>query len=183
LSLEQSKVDVIYFRDFDSHEQLIECLTSRGFQVDLVERSLHRFGEKRLVFCNSTLSQALKSLILVGGSLRYIDSFVGSMQKRTESWVIVNNGRPSGILVSDFNHSNVWMIICHEAVGGVTRFASLFCSTMDIDPVISTLRRMLQHMVNYSIRPLCIKTSDHRFETALTLCLRLHPNDFNHPIV
>jgi hypothetical protein len=83
--------------------------------------------------------------MLVSGSLRYVDSFIGSIPLSNAGSTIgvvdhhfhgrVRNGQPAGISVGEFNNRNIWTLVRHESVGGVTRFAGLFCSSIDIDPI------------------------------------------------
>jgi hypothetical protein len=80
---------------------------------------------------------------------------------------------------SAFDPNHTWTRVHHETVGGVTRFVALFCSTMDIDPAVVTLTRTLQHVVDYSVQPVCIKAEDSRIKGSLSLMSRLSPAIYN----
>jgi hypothetical protein len=101
-------------------------------------------------------------VVLVSGSLTFIDSYVGSACASKDVSIIglldhtfhgrLRNGCPSGISPQRFNCWNIWNRIRHETVGGATRFVGLFCSSMEVNPSITTLRRSLNQVVDFGIR-------------------------------
>jgi hypothetical protein len=84
------------------------------------------------------------------------------------------NGRPSGLEVLRRSDWNSWYRIWHETVGGVTKYAALFCCSEEMTPRITTIRRTLAHVIDYSILPTCVRASNPWIPTALTLTDRLY---------
>jgi hypothetical protein len=132
-------------------------------------------------------------VILISGSLVYINSVVGSLSAHPTERVLVvvdhhyygqlRNGTPSGLNLTQLNNNLCWTKLRHESVGGATRYVGLFCSPLELDPVVSSLRRTINHIVDYSIRPLCISEKDTRVETFLTLTDRIYPHNLSQSIV
>jgi hypothetical protein len=91
----------------------------------------------------------VNGLTLASGSLHYIDSLLSVLSASPVSRVIgvvnhhfhgrLRNGRPSGLSIQGRTDWNTWTRVRHETVGGSTRFVGLFCSSIELFPVISTL--------------------------------------------
>jgi hypothetical protein len=73
LALEPSKVSIIHILGHQSREMLKNQLESKGFPVRLLDQLLKQFGVKRIQFSMAPEATPYSGLMLVSGSLRYID--------------------------------------------------------------------------------------------------------------
>jgi hypothetical protein len=177
----------------ESYSGLMLWLVSNSYPVTIVERFLGRFQPSMIKNGCSTQELGNRSLTLGSGSLNFIASYVtiGSSSQGVQLIGVLDhhfhgrlrNGRPSGISLDAFNSWNSWSRIRHETVGGVTLFAALFCSTIEISPSVTTLRRTLNHVIDFGIRPECIQDTDCRKTRALTLKDRVYPNQLDQHVV
>jgi hypothetical protein len=78
---------------------------------------------------------------------------------------------------------NIWKHVRNETVGGVTQFVGLFCLSMELLPVLSTLQHTIHHVVDYGARSTCAKHSDARLNGALMLKFLLHPSNLHQPSI
>jgi hypothetical protein len=185
LGLEPSKFRKIYIFGFSNKDQLMSWLLTKGHQVELLERVICRVSNKRLVYQLEHSGINEKCLVLVSGSLGYVDASIAAMSQGGTTNIIgvvdhhfhdqLRNGRPAGISLINLRNGNIWTRVQHESVGGVTCFTALFCSIVELSPQITALRRTIHHIVDYSVRPSCIRENDSRRCSALTLQSRLHP--------
>jgi hypothetical protein len=188
LGLDPCRIGHICIVGYADRASLIKKLTARHQPGYIVNRLLKRFGVSRTSFSAQNTSPKQNTLTLVSGTIHYIDSLVSTLSQFPSSPVIgvldhhfhgrLRNGRPSNLDV----HRNEWSRVLHETVGGVTRFVGLFCSSMELLPVVSTLRRTLHHVVDFGLRPVCVKANDPRLIRALTLKHLLHPSFIQQPI-
>jgi hypothetical protein len=159
-----------------------------------VERLFKRFGKSWINFCAQQSGTSYNTLTLVSGSLLYIDSLVSTLLVDPTVITIgvldhhfhgqLRNGRPSGVSLHHRPDWNMWMRDQHETVGGVTRFGALFCSSIELSPVLGPLKRtILNHVVDFGIRPQCVLNRDHRLTGALTLQDLLYPSYLDQPIL
>jgi hypothetical protein len=190
--LEPSRFGKIQLSGFENKESFLASLDPNIQLGDFVDRILHRLGPTRVSITESRTSRPSPNcLVLISGSLQYIALVVDWFSMSGNVIGVVDhhfhgrlrNGRPSGISVSSMLGGAVWTRVRHESVGGVTKFVGLFCSSMNLDPTVSTLQRTLNHIVDFSLRPRCIRDSDDRFTSALTLQQRLYPGNLEQFIV
>jgi hypothetical protein len=185
LGLEPIRIRHIHILGYSTHQFFVEYLTHRSFPIDLVWRLLSRFGSRRVFYHQKWDSTADPVVTLVSGSLSYIKSVVLSSATSSRNTAIgvidhhfygrLRNGRPSGLPVGHDSGPCRWTRIRHESVGGASNFVALFCSTEVLDPVVSMLQRTLHHVLDHEIRPTCVRDTDPRRESALTLRERIHP--------
>jgi hypothetical protein len=193
VGLEPSRIRHIHILGYLSKNDMINSFISRDFQVEIVICLLSRFGAQRVLYHLADTFSFNDLLILVSGSLTYVNSVVSSFGAPDHNRIIgvvdhhfygrLRKGRPSGIVSNPIVDLSQWTRIRHESVGGVSTFVALFCSVMKIDPVVTTLQRTLQHVVDYGVRPKCIRESDSLFQISLTLKDRIHPAELDRTIV
>jgi hypothetical protein len=192
VGLEPSRVGKIQLSGFENKESFVASLDPNKQLGDVVDRIIHRFSPTRVSFTESHTSRPSPNcLVLISGSLQYIASVVDWCSMSGNVIGVVDhhfhgrlrNGRPRGISVSSMLGGAVWTRVRHESVGGVTKFVGLFCSLMNLDPLVSTLQQTLNHIVDFSLRQRCIRDSDDRFTSALTLQQRLYPGNLEQFIV
>jgi hypothetical protein len=63
------------------------------------------------------------------------------------------------------------------------RHVGLFCSLMELSPVISTLKRMVHDIIDFRTRPKCISADDPWSQGALSLKSSIHPSNMSQPIL
>jgi hypothetical protein len=76
LVLEPSKVHTLHILGFSNHNELKEHLLLKQLPVTLLDPLVNRFGSRRIRFVVTTDQPPTVGLLLVSGSLQYIDSYV-----------------------------------------------------------------------------------------------------------
>jgi hypothetical protein len=178
---------------YSNQGELISHLNHKGLPGHLVESLLHRLGSTPILFSAQSWIGYFNGITLVSGLLSYIYSLVLSLSHRLCRQVIGvvdhhfygrhRNGRPSGLNLHSSNSNLVWRRLLHESVGGVTRNVGLFCSNCDLEPVISTLRRTINHIIDFSVRPRCVQGKEKAENQALTLGDWIYPENLEQLIV
>jgi hypothetical protein len=187
MGLEPSRIRHIHILGFDSQQMLLDYLGERGHPTQVLQRLLQRFGGQRVYFHSSRHHSVEQDVTLVRVSLSYISSIVATVSTVSRHGVIgvldhhfygrLRKGRPSGVEATTHGSPLCWTKICHESVGGVSTFVALFCSPVKLEPEITMLQRTLKHVVDHAVRPSCIRMTDVRFTSALTLKDRIHPSN------
>jgi hypothetical protein len=167
VGLKPSRIRHMHLLGFESHFSLIGSLVSRGFPISVFQRLLNTFGTQRVFYHKSHSDHLRQMLTLVSGSLSHFSSVVGSALNTRHTQILgvldhhfygrLRSGCPSGIPPLSYEHILCWTKIRHETVGGITASVGLFCSTTKLESEITVLQRTLQHVVDYGVRPKCIR--------------------------
>jgi hypothetical protein len=189
LALEANVVDHLWILGLVDASSFYAALEAAGTDSALFRAAVNNITSERVSYAID-LTLKPDTIVLASGSFDYVRQLTTAASNPTLV-LCENRIRSLPLCIKQlrrsgkFSHNSRefrWLSLRHHTFGGVTKFESMGTNIPAFEPVRTTLRCTIWHVIDYGIKPSWANPSKDT-NSMLSLDDRLHPDQLSQPVL